>query len=287
MRFFKLLSLFFFIALLFVFLNSYNRVFPKKIPKPFADLQISDVEKVILKSEEKTAEIFKKENRWYVMRDTDEFAADEKRVGGIIENMQSLQKEDIVSNNKTKREEFEIDKKTIEIKTAKKIFTLYVGTNHTSAANYVSANDENDVFLASGFADIFISDDFRDLRVPLIQDEKLVSSITVDFDGKKTTIAKKGDDWIIGEKKVKKDRVDFFINDLATLKASDMTKNKITQSGNLSIEIVEQNVKNTAVFSPVSEKTYQATISNNDFTYSIPSPYIESLKKEEKDFTDN
>ncbi len=284
MRFFKLLSLFFFIALLFVFLNSYNRIFPKKIPKPFADLQINDIEKIILKSEEKIAEIFKKENHWYVVRDADEFAADEKRIENIIENIQSLQKEDIVSNNTTKREEFEIGKRTIEIKTPKKIFTLYIGTDHTSYANYVSANDEDDVFLASGFADIFISDDFRDLRVPLIQDEKFVSSITIELDGKKTTLSKKGDDWVIGEKKVKKDRVDFFINDLATLKASDMTKNKITRSGNLSIDIIEQNVKSTAVFFPISEKTYQAIISNNDFTYSIPSPYVESLKKEEKDF---
>lgn len=286
MRFFKLLSLFFFIALLFVFLNSYNRVFSKKIPKPFADLQTSDVEKIIFKSGEKTTEIFKKENRWYVMHDADEFSADEKRIGSIIESMRSLQKEDIVSNNKTKREEFEIDKKTIEIKTAKKIFTLYVGTNHTSDTNYVSTNDEDDIFLASGFADVFMPDDFRDLRVPFVQDEKLISSITVDFDGKKTTLAKKGDAWVIGEKKTKKDRVDFFINDLATLKASDIIKNKTTQSGGLSIEVTEQNMIKSAVFSPISEKTYQATISNNDFTYSIPSPYIESLKKEEKDFTE-
>ena len=155
--------------------------------------------------------------------------------------------------------------------------------------NFVRIDDENEVFVTSGFEDVFTSEDYRDLEVHLVNDETKITSIEINFNDTKTTITKKGVNWKIDDKTAKKDRVDFFINDLKTLKAKDILpkkQNYPTINPELSIKITEADKEKNIGFYPENEENYLAIVEKSDFDYLIASAYVASLKKEEKDFVE-
>lgn len=263
-----------------------TKFFIDETKQPFSQINKETVNEITV-TKNTSVTLNKKNNFWYVKKGQDVFPADREKISNIINALANLKKDEIVSSNKNKHKEFGIGRQKIEFDFEGKKALVFIGNSGGSDNNYVRINDENDVFKTSGFSDTFASDDFRDLNLHLVNDETKVSFIEINYGELKTSLVKKGNEWKIGEKTAKKDRVDFFVNDLKNLKA----KNILTQQQNyqeLNPELIilfKENGKGKSInFFKQTEEEYFARVFPSDFDYEIASANVASLKKEEKDF---
>ena len=293
-RLIKLLIFFLIFFVVFILKNEFanwrTKFLPQKSNQPFSSIKKEGVTDVIL-TKDKTTHIYKKDKNWYVKKDNNEFKADEERINKIIDTIINLKKDSVVSKNKNKHREIGIDKQKIEFKTNNKNYLIYVGALaglSQFSGNFVRIDNEDDVFIAEGFEDTFTSDDYRNLSVHFVTNESGISNLEISFEDKRAELIKKSDNWLIGNKNAKKDRVDFFINDLKTLKSTDIfAKDKmIPDFISLTIKIVENNKEKSIGFYKLDENNYLAKSSTSEYIYQIPAAYIASLKKEEKDFVE-
>ena len=284
-RLIQLIAVLLAVFFILILRNQLPQFLAPKPDQPFSSLKKEQISEIIL-SKDKTSSVYKKGTTWYVKKGNSEFRADTDRISKIIESLINLKKDNVVSNNKNKHKDLGIDKQKIEIKAGKKSYVIYVGSPSGLSSNYVRIGTGNEVFTADGLDEAFTSDDYRDLLVHLINDEAKVTSIEIDFEDKKTVLNKKDNDWKISDKIAKKDRIDFFVNDIKTLKASDIfTKDTdLPTVISMTIIIKENNQEKSIEFFAQDENNYLAKTSTSQFVFQIPAAYVASLKKEEKDF---
>jgi len=234
-----------------------------------------------------TTTLQNKNNLWYILKKDTEFLADQARIDQILDTLKTLKKEDIISNNKEKQFEFGINNTSIDLSTKDKSWKLYLGKNYSSSQLYVKTNDSEDVFLASNLSSILYPEDYRDLNLHLINDENKVTQIELDDNITKLVLLKKKDKWFIGEKEAKKDRVDFLINDLKTLSANDIIKEKQQfpefSDFTITLKANKQNILKTFY---KDETNSWVLMNNNNVAYVISSIYLNGLKKTEKDLVE-
>src|SRR3989338_1720242 len=274
------------LALLFI-KNNLSQFLPKKPDQPFSTLKKEQIRQILL-TKDKTTFLYKKDKVWYVKKGSQEFRADTERINNIIDSFVSLSKNEVISSNKKKHKSLGIDKQKIEIKTNGKTYTIYLGNITGLSKNYIRIGDDNEVFIVEGFAEVFTSEDYQDLIVHLINDETKVTLIEINFEDNKTILTKRGNDWKIGDKTAKKDRVDFFLNDLKTLKANDILPKDTILAQVISGQIAvneNANKKSIMIYSK-DEDNYLTKTSESEFVFQIPAAYVASLKKEEKDFVE-
>ena len=274
------------LALLFI-KNNLSQFLPKKPDQPFSTLKKEQIRQILL-TKDKTTFLYKKDKVWYVKKGSQEFRADTERINNIIDSFVSLSKNEVISSNKKKHKSLGIDKQKIEIKTNGKTYAIYIGSITGLSKNYIRIGDDNEVFIVEGFAEVFTSEDYRDLIVHLINDETKVTLIEINFEDNKTILTKRGNDWKIGDKTAKKDRVDFFLNDLKTLKANDILPKDTILAQVISGQIAvneNANKKSIMIYSK-DEDNYLTKTSESEFVFQIPAAYVASLKKEEKDFVE-
>jgi len=234
-----------------------------------------------------TTTLQNKNNLWYILKKDTEFLADQARIDQILDTLKTLKKEDIISNNKEKQFEFGINNTSIDLSTKDKSWKLYLGKNYSSSQLYVKTNDSEDVFLASNLSSILYPEDYRDLNLHLINDENKVTQIELDDNITKLVLLKKKDKWFIGEKEAKKDRVDFLINDLKTLSANDIIKEKQQFPEFSDFTITFKTDKQSVLKSYYKDETNSwVLMNNNNVAYVISSIYLNGLKKTEKDLVE-
>jgi len=272
-------------AVIFILKNQLPQFLIQKPNQLFSSLKKEQIREMLL-TNDKIIQLYKKDKLWYFKKDNNEFRADEERINKIVNGIVNLIKGDVVSNNKNKHKELGIDRQKIEVKTKGKSYVFYIGNSSGIAKNYIRIGDENEVFTAEGFDEAFTSDDYRDLLVRLINDETKVTLIDIGYNDILTTLLKQKSDWKIGNKTAKKDRVDFFINDLKTLKATDILPKETNLPAVVpdSIKIKEGSQEKSVEFYQQDENNYFAKASTSEFIFQIPAAYVASLKKEEKDF---
>ena len=286
-RLFSLLILTLLIAAVFIFKNKFNQLFLSSNKRIFTDLKKEQIKEIEISTNEKTFKTYKKENRWVVKSKNEEFNADEEKVNQVIDAFINLEKGEIVSTNKKNFASLGINKQKIVLTAAGKKYTVYIGNSFSLEKNYLKIDNQDEVFIASNFNTLLTLDDFRDLNIYLVSDEKNIQSIEITLFNNKLMLTKKSSDWEINNQKAKKDRVDYFINDLKTLKANDIfPKNTAlpTILPELSIKIKENNQEKRAYFIKKDENNYYLQLSNRSTIYQISTAYVSSLKKEEKDF---
>jgi len=277
-------------TLLFLFLFSYrkisNLIETTKNVSPFKKIKFSEINKIIFEKENKKNEIYKKNNLWYLKEKEEEFKADQEKIEKIIEAIKEIKKGEIVSKNKNKHQQFGIGKNKIKIFTKNDEITIYVGDTFNLNSNYLRINEENEVFLGENFNDFLTTKDWRDLKIGLIEKEENVEELILNFEGKILFFKKEKNEWKINQKKAKKDRVDFFINEIATLKANDILYDENFHDINpsLTLEIKEKNKIKKADFFEKDKDRYLLKTSLNNFIYQISAVYVSSLKKNEEDF---
>ncbi len=284
-RLVKLLIAFLLIFILLVAKNELanwqTKLLPKKSNQSFFSLNKEKISEIIFTGDT-TEKIYKKNNRWYIKKNNFEFRADEEKIDQTITSFLKLKKENIVSNNKTKHHELGIAKQKIEIKTNGKTYTVFIGKTFGLSGNYVRLDNENEVFTAEGFNGLLTTQDFRDLSLHFVTNESELTLLQIED----IRLDKKDSNWKIDTKTAKKDRVDFYINDLKTLKATDIltSRTELPASIPFTIKVIESKKEKTLFIYQLSENSYLAKISVSDYIYQIPAAYVASLKKEVTDF---
>ena len=266
-----------------------NRIILKfKLGSPFLfHFDKKQVVKIKIINGSNTTTLQNKNNLWYILKKDTEFLADQARIDQILDTLKTLKKEDIISNNKEKQFEFGINNTSIDLSTKDKSWKLYLGKNYSSSQLYVKTNDSEDVFLASNLSSILYPEDYRDLNLHLINDENKVTQIELDDNITKLVLLKKKDKWFIGEKEAKKDRVDFLINDLKTLSANDIIKEKQQFPEFSDFTITFKTDKQSVLKSYYKDETNSwVLMNNNNVAYVISSIYLNGLKKTEKDLVE-
>ena len=276
------------VILLFVLIFG-NRIIAKFKPtSPFLFLfDKKQIIKINVLNANKKIYLKNKNNQWFVIQDKVEFTADQERINTILDTLKALKKEDIVSNNKEKQFEFGINNIAIEFSTKDEGWKLYLGKNYSSTQLYVKTGDNEDIFLASDLSNILYPEDFRDLNLHLIDDENKLTQIELDDNVNKLILIKKKDKWYVEDKEAKKDRVDFLINDLKTLSANDITKEKqqLPEFSDFTITL-KANKQNILKTFYKDETNLWVVVSDRDITYVISSAYLNGLKKTEKDLVE-
>lgn len=259
-------------------------VFPEKTAV-FSSLQKETIQKIIITADKNTTELTQRKKRWAV----GDFPADAERVQNIIDALAALKKDDIASQNKQKYQEFGVDGgKKIELNAQ----VLYVGKTAGYNRSYFRTNKDPVIYVANAdFSSFLEPADFRDLKVLFIADEAKVDKVILVADGKQTAIEKKKDAWIVGRgKKAKKERVDFWINDIKTLKADEIFLEKTIDLSKTNPEITllvkENNTEKKGTFYVKDKDSYYFHQEKSPYTYQIPASDVVSLKKEEKDLSE-
>lgn len=243
------------------------------------------INKLTIYDNEKKTTVIKKNERWFV----DDFPADEERVEKIIDTILGLKKGEIVSKNKNKYQNFEVEgKRKIEFNGN----TLFVGKNYSFQKSYFRINKDEAVYLANeDLSNLFYPNDFRDLKTKLIDNEDKVNQVSLTWDNQEINLVKKKDQWELKSgKKAKKDRVDFLINDIKTLKGDDILKKEKVDLANylidLSIVVKEESKEKKAAIYQIDKEKYYFYQEGGQFVYQIPAVHVASLKKEEKDLVE-
>ncbi len=230
-----------------------------------------------------TVTINKRNNQWFVNKNGVDYPADGDRINSILDNLRTLKKGEAVSTNKKNQAGFGIGRQEITLH-GKNNYTLYLGDTTSSDQYYVRIGKNNTVFIAGNLDNILAPADYRDLSIHLVDDENKVKNIKIDYSSKETVLVKNNNQWKVNNTNAVKEQVDYYINDLKTLKATDIfLKNPISYSMAPALTITADG--KTAVFFEKDKDNYYSEISGDKKYYQIPAVYVSSLMKEQKDFT--
>lgn len=267
--------------------NTIPNLMKQKPQQPFVNIKKDQINEIQIINDKNSTTIIKKGNLWQVKKGKINFTADQDRINTLIDNFLSIKKDNIVSTNKNKQKDFGIDKKKIEIKINNKVLALFVGDAASSSKSYVRIDNEDEVFTSTGFDSVFYPEDYRDLFVHAIENQTKVTTFSISFDNEKLNAIKNGEEWKVNETVAKKDRVDFFLNDLKNLKGNDvLSDTKLTASPELSINITEDKNQNNIKFYPKDKENYYAATTKSKQVFQIASANVDALKKTKKDFTE-
>ncbi len=284
-----LILLIFLLVLIGIFVgkNRITQYFAARRTPAFGALSANSVDKLDIRNNSQNTNLYKKGGAWFVTQDGIEYRADENKINTLIQNLHDLQIGETVSENKQKQGDYGIGPQKLTAYQGKKSYVLYVGNTAGLDANYVKLGDSNNIFVASGFTDTFASTDFRDLSVHFVNDESKVSRIELQHDGIDLTLVQKNADWYIGSQKAIRERVDFFTNDLKTLKAQNILKNsdRTLENPDLTITVKEQNTAKTAEFYKKDDTTYYMKTTVSPDLFEVAAADVSSFMKTESDFT--
>lgn len=262
----------------------------QNVPRPFKQIKKENVAEVVLQDDKKETKLYKNKNEWVLQKDGIEYRADRERIDTVVDSFINLQKGEVFSNNKNKHIGLGIGPRTISLKWRNQRFVLYIGNPVPVGLinkNFIRIKDESEVFIASGFTEAFSPEDYRDLHVNFVQNEDQINEVELTFDYVKLTLLKKNNEWYSNEKRLKKERVDFFLNDLKTLKASDILKETPSAvNSDLTIKLKENNQQKSVEFFQKDSNSYFLKTSGSEKIFQVDGIYVNPLKKQEKDFTE-
>lgn len=258
---------------------------PKTAP-PFS-LTKENTTQFLLTGEALSQKIIKTGGKWFIEKDGKQFAADPEKVAILIQTLNDLFLETIVSKNKNKHADFGIGTEIIIVKTTDRERTLYLGKSYGSSARYARLDKEGAVFVGENLQAILINSDYRDLKTHILDDESSLQSLEIEMGGVKTKLMKNKDEWTLGNKKLNKGNVNYYINDLKNLTATDIIEAnaKITETNpTLTVRLKTQKQESAIDFVKYDEKSYAMKSLSYPWIFLIPEVNVASLQKEEKDF---
>ncbi len=258
-----------------------HRVFPNLNQKTVSD--------ILIKNNGQQYDIYSKNGQWKIKKNGVEYNADPSRIQQILSAFSSFKKNDIVSNNPAKKSDFGIGPESIILQSGTQNYSVFIGKNSGVDTVYVTVDNNPDVFTSDLFTDILSPSDFRDLNPHVIANESNVSKVSIENDTNTLTIQNSKGSWTSGTTPLLKERVDFFLNDIKTLKANDVVPYNTVQdqlaTPYLTLVITEHN-KTTATKAYEKDKdNYYVHVENAPLIYEIPAVYITSLNKQLSDFT--
>lgn len=229
--------------------------------------------------------ILKKKNIW-ITDNNPQLPADSDRINEIIDILKILNTSNPISTKKQRKKEFGIIDNRLEITIDGKKTNIYVGLSDGSR-NYLSLNDDNLTFEAEGFTDVFTPFDYRDLRLHMITNESEVTALHLLSPSTELSVHKENDMWMVNKKRAFRDRVDYLINNISTLRALDIVplREELFLSPEITLSIVEKKKEKNSFIVQKDSESYYVRIGTSPYVYVVSGVYINDLLKTESDLT--
>lgn len=274
------------LCLLFV-KTQYRNWFPEKVKFVFSQIQKNSIVGIkIIGSKTITAQ--KKENQWLVNIQNKTYRADGLKINSIISSLLDIKKEEIISINKNRHKELGINKQLLIINTnSGKEYQLFIGDQKNQDTNYVRVGNEDDVFTASGFNDLFSQTyDLRDLNIYVISDEQRVTSIELIAPTGNLVLNKNKDQWSIDGKKAKNDIVETYLKEVKNQVGTDIidSNTNLGLSPSFELKIKENGIEKTVKYFQQEDKTYLLSLSYSRDIYKMLEANASLLIKKDSDF---
>ncbi len=268
----------------YVLKDNFSQLFPSSPLLVFSSVQPSQISELSVIDSATQSAVYKKNNQWYTKKGDMEFKADSSRIENLIKTLTELSKDDVVSSNKNNRKNFGLDTQRVEFQTQTRKHTVFIG-KQSGSKNYVAVDSDQNVFTSEGLNSVFVPNDYRDMVVGLITDEASVTSIIRFYNSEELKLTKKNNEWLLNDQKAKKDAVDFYINDLKTIKADDLLKQDVSGLySTMKIQIGENGKEKTAEFYERDNDYYWISISGDPYLYQVPSSFVKALQKSSGEF---
>ncbi len=274
---------------LFYLLKVYSPFKKDAVNKNLFKFTSNDVYEINIESKDKKIILSRNGQKWYQKDKQMLFPVDNSRVKEIISSMLSFDKENLVSRNQKNYAQFDVNNNKIVLydKSHKILAKIYIGKTFGLNSNYIRVG--KDVFIVNDVPDIASISDLKDLNPHLINSEDKISKVQIKLPNENISLTKNNKGWYLNGKEVKQERVDFFLNTLKTLKASDILKRvKITPQ--IKILVVENNKTKTLILQKKRENNINYYLANTDinsnFTYKINGVYLSDILKG-KDYFNN
>lgn len=302
----KLILLFVILLATLIMLQNLPNFFQKE-PPAAASFKPDYIKTITIVDKGKKTVLKNNGGKWIVLgnKEKPNFEAEKRQVDQLISIITKLKKSEVVSINEKNYSIFAVDGQksiTLESKAPLKAIglkpktvTIFVGRSSLPNQGYFRVKGDPKVYSAPADLDnLFSQQDFRDLSLHLITDKSRLGFITIRWDKEPFTLRKVKNSWklvdaVTPNQKLATERIDYFINDLYTLKGNDAVEKRTVETSSLPIEgeivIGEDEKKTTVVFYRVTNSNlYYVAVSNSLILYQINQSKMAMLKKTKDDF---
>ena len=261
---------------------------PHTIFPVFSTIHKSDIISLSIIGEKDVNTLYKKNGEWVVKKNQVDYKADTERIEAVIDSLLSIKKSDLISTNRNQQKDFGIGKQKVTFKTNTETQSVYIGNVTTLSSNFVRLNNENFIYTADGFSSLYYPEDYRDFSLHLISNEEFITSLHEFSADTSLFLTKNSEDWSIGQQEAIKEKVNFFLNDIKTLKAAAIepstTVDLTVLEKVLSLQLREGVSSKTADVYKIDDESYYVKVSDNEYLYKIKPTDLTSLTKSEADF---
>ncbi len=248
--------------------------------------QIQELEVQFAK--DKIQKLKKEKDQWIVEYQDKETPADQERVEKIISALKNLSYSEIVSKNAEKQKEnFQLKDKYIKIKTsADEQAKLWIGKSAGVNKVFVRLQDSNEIVVVEDLGSLLLPEDLRDLNIGFLQNPDDVEKLLLETSSKRILLSKKGQDWMVNEKRAENLNVKNYLITLQDMKAQDLvsTDEQSPQPSILTLQITEKGKTKTFKISRLQEDYLVSSSEKKDFLFKISSFQFQNIDKTESDF---
>ncbi|GEM_PF-4468000 len=263
----------------------------KKIYSPEKKLlnlkgQIQELEVQFAK--DKIQKLKREKDQWIVEYQGKKTPADQERVEKILSALNNLAYSEIVSKNAEKQAEtLQLKNKYIKIKTsADEQAKIWIGKSAGVNKVFIRLQDSNEVLIVEDLASLLLPEDLRDLNIGFLKNPDDVEQLILESAAKKISLTKKGQNWMVNEKKAENLNVQNYLITLQDMKAQDLVSadEQPLQNPVLTLQITEKGETKTFQISKLQEDYLISNSERKEFLFKISSFQFQNIDKTEADF---
>lgn len=282
-----LLGILLIFILIILFKDRLSFLMSSKQQSIFPNLKTDNITEISINSGSKKTVLLKKNNQWTATVDKEIYQADQDKVNTLLNSLKNLTKKDVVSTNKNNHKNLGVDKNLVSFKQGNSVNTLYIGYP-SGEETFVRKDQDTEVFSTNVINSNVIYDDYRNLEIPLVNELDNVNKVMLIYEEKNINLEKKANEWLINGQLAKKEQVDYFLSDLKTLRANDVSHDQQIRNGlslpDITISLTEKNNQRELNAYYLDENSYYITVNTNTDLYIITKSVMDALKKSDKYF---
>ena len=256
------------------------------------DLKIDKINKIEFVKNNITTGLSKEDDKWKIIG-TKNFYAESGLADNLLKKLEQVGKGklELVSNNKEKKADFEVDNKGVNLKLYiddNKIVEFVIGKLSSDFfSTYISMSDQPITYaVKEDLQSFFSKTDWRDLTI-FSSDKSKISKLRFQYPDRQFTLEKNKTDWVgVLPKKfsIKQDKIDKVLDIMSNLKSVSIPEQSYDNTGlNKNLIIIEVNgdeINNTIMVGLANkEGFYYAKKSDSDNIYLITKEQRDELNK--------
>jgi len=223
----------------------------RSFKKYLIELNTDNVDKLTITNDENTITMFKEGNKWYVSDITGKYFADQQVIGDLVNDMSAMKIEKLVSTEKTKWKEYEVDD-TLGVKVSlfkgkKRLAEVIVGRfsyRQTGSgqggygggyqlSTMVRLNSEKEIYSIEGAISMQVKrslDNFRDKTI-ISFDPETVQKLEYIYPADSSfTLALSNGEWLLNSEIASIGKVINFLNEIKETKGNSFTQDVDTEN---------------------------------------------------------